>query len=143
MHLHILHRIRLLGTMTGVFAADSEGDWGYPANMSPGGAEPSPSKMIELVPCVPEEDPTWATRNMKGSSLTHDFFGCSFHVKHPNRFGPARDLVRRLVEYLELLEKAFVGPALMCEPRVQHKPVMSLLGVWAYGLDHVEGSRRI
>ena len=46
---------------------------------------------------------------MRGSSLTHDFLGCPLHVKHPNGFGPARDLVGRLVEYLELLEKAFVG----------------------------------
>lgn len=58
-YLHILHRIRLLGTMTGVFGADSEGDCGCPANMSPGGAEPSPSKMIRSASCVPEDDPTW------------------------------------------------------------------------------------
>lgn len=50
---------------------------------------------------------------MKRSSLTHDFFGCPLHIKHPNGLGSARDLVGRLVEYLELLEEAFVGPALV------------------------------
>ena len=48
-YLHILHRIRLLGMMTG----DSEGDCGCPANMSAGGAEPSPSKMIRSSSYMP------------------------------------------------------------------------------------------
>lgn len=43
MYLHILHRIRLLGMMTGVPGTESEGVCGYLANMSPGGGEPSPS----------------------------------------------------------------------------------------------------
>jgi hypothetical protein len=58
-YLHILHRIRLLGRMTGVF--DSGGDCGCPANMSPGGAEPSPSTMIGSASYVPGDDPTWTT----------------------------------------------------------------------------------
>ena len=62
-YLHILHRIRLLGTRRGVFGDESGGDCGYPANMSTGGAEPSPSKMIRSASSVLGDDPTWT---MKG-----------------------------------------------------------------------------
>lgn len=49
MYLHILHRIRLLGMMTGVFGTESEGVCGCLANMSSDGREPSPSEMIGSV----------------------------------------------------------------------------------------------
>lgn len=102
-YLHILHRIRLLATITGVFGADSDpGVCGYLANMSPGGTEPSPSDMIRLV-LVPGQG------MIARGTLTHHFLDRSLHVKHPNRLGPARDLVGRLMEYLELLDEAFVG----------------------------------
>ena len=62
MYLHILHRIRLLGMMTGVFGADSEGVCGCLANMSSDGREPSPSKMIRLASYLPGDNHTWRTR---------------------------------------------------------------------------------
>lgn len=78
-YLHILHRIRLLGTMTGVFGADSDpGVWGYPANMSPGGTEPSPSNMIRLASYAVRGT---VTRGQQGVRFTHSsllrlFFPC-------------------------------------------------------------------
>ena len=62
MYLHILHRIRLLGAITGVLSPDSVGVCGYLANISSGGAEPSPSEMIRLASYV-GDDRTW-TRMM-------------------------------------------------------------------------------
>ena len=52
MYLHILHRMRRLGAMTGVFGDESVGEQGRLANMVSEGKVPSPSvKMIVNVHC--------------------------------------------------------------------------------------------
>ena len=101
-HLHILHRIRRLGAITGVFGDESLGEQGRLANMLSDGKIPSPSvRLIVNVASV------WS-RAM--GILTHHFLDRSFHIEHPYRFVPTSEFVGRLMKDLQLTHEAFVGP---------------------------------
>lgn len=90
-YLHILHRIRRLGTIIGVLGTESDGVRGCLANIAFSGIVPSPS-MIQSISTDLECEALIIIGNAEGR-LTHDILHCPFQVKHAGCLITPRELV--------------------------------------------------
>lgn len=89
-YLHILHRIRRVGTIIGVLGTESDGVRGCLANIAFSGIVPSPS-IIQLIST--DLEPEKSIISKVEGRLTHNILHCPFQVEHAGRLITRRELV--------------------------------------------------